>query len=193
MGYAIADALASQGAEVTLVSGPVNIRPTQKNIQLIKVQSAEEMYAACHEAFPDCQGAILSAAVADYRVKDVSDVKLKKKAGEDTFTLELVKNKDILASLGAIKKEKQVLGGFSLETHNEIAFAQEKLKKKNCDFIVLNSLKDEGAGFATDTNKISLLSSDSDSIQSFPLKNKKEVAEDIVNFIITKYFSSNRR
>lgn len=193
MGYAIANELALNGAEVTLVSGPVNLSARHKNIQVVHVQTAEQMYDACHAVFPFCQGAILSAAVADYRVKDVSDTKLKKKAGEDTFTLELVKNKDILASLGAIKQPGQVLGGFSLETHNEIAYATEKLKKKNCDFIVLNSLQDKGAGFATDTNKISLLSSDTDEVQHFPLKNKNEVAEDIVNFMITKYFSPAQR
>lgn len=186
MGYAIANELAENGARVTLVSGPVALHIYHKNINCISVRTAEEMYNASVEIFPSCSGAILSAAVADYRVKKISGTKLKKKADEEAFSLELVKNKDILASLGAMKKSGQVLGGFSLETHNEIAFAREKLKKKNCDFIVLNSLQDQGAGFATDTNKISLLSGEE--VLTFPLKSKTEVATDIVNFMIGKYF-----
>ncbi len=189
MGFAIAEELALQGADVQLVCGPSTLSTKTKNIHCIYVQTAEQMYNACTERFEKCDGAILSAAVADYRVAETSEKKLKKDTlNGDTFTLSLVKNKDILASLGQLKKANQVLAGFSLETHNELAFAKEKLVRKNCDFIVLNSLNDKGAGFATDTNKIKILDKNG-AEQEFSLKSKTEVAKDIVNYMINKYFS----
>ncbi|MGZ5281006.1 MAG: phosphopantothenoylcysteine decarboxylase domain-containing protein, partial [Bacteroidia bacterium] len=149
MGFAIAEELAMHGALVHLVSGPTNLKTNKQNISTHYVQTAEQMYQACMDVFEKCNGAVLSAAVADYRVAEISEKKLKKDAQNgDTFTLTLVKNKDILASLGKLKKPGQILGGFSLETHNETAYAKEKLIRKNCNFIVLNSLNDKGAGFA---------------------------------------------
>jgi phosphopantothenoylcysteine decarboxylase/phosphopantothenate--cysteine ligase len=149
--------------------------------------TAEEMYNTCMEIFPQCSVAILAAAVADYRVKNTSEKKIKKSdADGDTLILELVKNKDILSSLGKIKKRGQILGGFSLETHEEIKFAKEKLSNKNCDFIVMNSLRDEGAGFGFDTNKINIITQDEELV--FPLKTKQEAAGDIIKFVFERYF-----
>lgn len=189
MGFAIAEALADNGAFVHLVSGPTHLNISNPNIAVKFVQTAAQMYNASMEVFDDCDGAILSAAVADYRVAEASEKKLKKDAQiGDTFSLTLVKNKDILASLGKLKKPGQILGGFSLETHNETAYAQEKLVRKNCDFIVLNSLNDKGAGFAGDTNKIKILDTKGNT-RAFELKSKKEVAGDIVNYMIETYFT----
>jgi len=187
MGFALAEALAEQGAEVILVTGPVNLEVSHTNITRTNVNTAEEMYVQCVNIFPKCNGAILAAAVADYRPEEVSSKKIKKTESSEPLALRLIKNKDILAELGSIKKIGQVLGGFSLETHDELKFAREKMERKNCDFIVLNSLNDEGAGFKTDTNKVTILSSKSQNI-NIELKKKKEVAEDIVNFMITNYF-----
>lgn len=185
MGFAIAETLAVHGAKVLLVSGPTNLKTGHTNITRISVTSADEMYASCHEYFPDCDGAILSAAVADYKPVEISDTKIKK--SEEDLVIKLVKNKDILASLGKIKAGKQLLVGFSLETHNEKEFALEKMRRKNCDFIVLNSLRDKGAGFGKDTNKITILTAKDQEI-TFPVKRKTEVAEDITAFIIKNYF-----
>jgi phosphopantothenoylcysteine decarboxylase/phosphopantothenate--cysteine ligase len=188
MGYAIAEELAARGAEVILVSGPVNVTTKHPSITLINVVSAADMYEACTKAFAQVNVAIMCAAVADYTIADPADKKIKKTGvGDDELTLHLIKTKDILAELGRRKKPGQVLGGFSLETHQEETFAKEKLHKKNCDFIVLNSLNDAGAGFAGDTNKISILTSDG-GILHYPLKPKTEVAQDIVNFIGATYF-----
>ena len=138
------------------------------------------MYDRCVEAFPHCDAAILSAAVADYRPEHASDLKLKKQNDTDGMTLTLVQNPDILATLGKMKTPQQRLVGFALETHNEMEHAQSKLEKKNLDFIVLNSLQDAGAGFGHDTNKVTLLHRDGHRTEG-ALKSKKEVACDIVN------------
>ena len=180
MGYAIAEAAAQLGAEVVLISGPTALKLENDFVKMIRVTSAEEMYRAAHEYFDKSDVAILSAAVADYRPLEVASEKIKKK--EKDLTLQLTKTKDILASLGGIKKN-QFLVGFALETENEEENAKLKLKKKNLDLIVLNSLRDKGAGFQTDTNKITLIGKDNKTIP-FPVKPKKEVAKDILEYII---------
>lgn len=180
MGYAIADAAASLGATVTLVSGPSNVQLANSSVDLIKVTSAQEMYEATHKVFETADIAILSAAVADYRPKEVASQKIKKK--ENSLRLELEKTKDILASLGE-KKINQFLVGFALETTNEIENAKSKLKKKNLDLIVLNSLNDKGAGFKGDTNKVTLIDKDNKEYP-FDVKPKAEVAKDILQHII---------
>ena len=179
MGYALAEAAANQGAEVILVSGPVNLRTDHVMIQVVSVTSAREMYEAVHAHFEAIDIAILSAAVADYRPAEVADQKIKKKDTSLTITLE--KTDDILASLGVAKKE-QFLVGFALETENELENAKSKLAKKNLDLIVLNSLNDEGAGFGTETNKVTLITRDNKVIP-FPVKSKKEVSVDILEHI----------
>ncbi|HAV54971.1 MAG TPA: bifunctional phosphopantothenoylcysteine decarboxylase/phosphopantothenate--cysteine ligase CoaBC, partial [Aequorivita sp.] len=180
MGYAIAETAAELGAEVVLISGPSALKFENDFVKIIRVTSAEEMYNAAHEYFGKSDVAILSAAVADYRPSDVASEKIKKKT--DALTLQLTKTKDILASLGEIKKD-QFLVGFALETENEEENAKLKLKKKNLDLIVLNSLRDKGAGFQGDTNKITLIAKDNKTLP-FPVKPKKEVAKDILEYII---------
>ncbi|KJJ39543.1 bifunctional phosphopantothenoylcysteine decarboxylase/phosphopantothenate--cysteine ligase CoaBC [Aequorivita vladivostokensis] len=180
MGYAIAETAAELGAEVVLISGPSALKLENDFVKIIRVTSAEEMYNAAHEYFGKSDVAILSAAVADYRPSDVASEKIKKKT--DALTLQLTKTKDILASLGEIKKD-QFLVGFALETENEEENAKLKLKKKNLDLIVLNSLRDKGAGFQGDTNKITLIAKDNKTLP-FPVKPKKEVAKDILEYII---------
>ncbi len=180
MGYALAKVAASLGAEVVLVSGPVSLLMEDSMVQVVSVRSAEQMYDAVHEFYNDCDVAILSAAVADYRPKEVASEKIKKKEG--TLTLQLEKTKDILASLGTIK-QNQFLVGFALETENELENAKTKLKKKNLDLIVLNSLRDKGAGFGKDTNKVTLITK-GNKVIPFQVKNKKEVAKDILTHII---------
>jgi phosphopantothenoylcysteine decarboxylase/phosphopantothenate--cysteine ligase len=180
MGYALAGEASRLGAEVILVSGPVSIKMEDSSVRLISVNAAQQMYDAVHEFFNDCDVAILSAAVADYRPKEVASEKIKKKDG--FLMLHLEKTKDILASLGGIK-ESQFLVGFALETENELENAKTKLKKKNLDLIVLNSLRDKGAGFGKDTNKVTLITKDNNVIP-FQVKNKIEVAKDILNHII---------
>jgi phosphopantothenoylcysteine decarboxylase / phosphopantothenate---cysteine ligase len=188
MGFAIAEKLADLGAHVELVSGPVHLSAKNNRIHKTDINTAEEMYVACIKIFPVCKGAILSAAVADFRPENVSINKIKKNnLDSDSLTLNLVKNKDILASLGTIKTQNQLLVGFSLETHDAEKYAKEKMIRKNCDFIVLNSLSDPGAGFSVDTNKISILTKNGETIH-YGLKNKNEVAEDIVELIISRYF-----
>lgn len=178
MGFAIALELAENGAEVILVSGPTHQKTiSHKNIQEIKVTSAEQMLEACLQKFSVCDVAVMSAAVADYTPVSVAEQKIKK--SDSTFTIELKKTTDILAQLGAQKKANQVLVGFALETENEIANAQKKLEKKNLDFIVLNSLNDAGAGFTTDTNKIAIIDKHNKT-EVFELKSKQQVAKDIV-------------
>ncbi len=181
MGVSIAEELAERGAKVHLVLGPSKLTPAHPNIELTRIMSAEEMYQAAVGIFPNCHAAIMAAAVADYRPKDFSDVKIKKKEG-DLF-IELARTKDIAANLGQSKKNGQILVGFALETNNELENAKRKLKKKNFDFIVLNSLRDKGAGFKSDTNKITILRKDN-IIRKFELKSKKEVAKDIANEIL---------
>jgi len=183
MGFSIAEAAANLGAEVTLISGPVSLNIDHTMVTLVSVTSAQEMYDAVHSSFNTCDVAILSAAVADYRPKKVASEKIKKDEGSVTLALE--KTKDILASLGDIK-EKQLLVGFALETQNEIENAKTKLKKKNLDLIVLNSLRDEGAGFKIDTNKVTFITKDNKVIP-FPVKTKKEVANDILIYILEQF------
>lgn len=179
MGFALAEACAEQGADVTLIAGPVSLKTVHPNIHRIDVESAEEMYQAAVAAFPDADAGILCAAVADYRPEMQATEKIKRESKGDMM-LHLVPNKDIAASLGSMKQEGQVLVGFALETENETLYAEGKLKRKNLDFIVMNSLRDAGAGFRTDTNKITIIDSKGE-VTAYPLKSKQEVATDIVN------------
>lgn len=183
MGFDIANAASNLGAEVTLVSGPTHLKTINPNVNLIRVVSAEEMYNVCHEYYENMDVAIAAAAVADYRPKNVAPQKIKK--NESAFTIELEKTKDVLASLGAIKK-KQFLIGFALETENEIEHAKQKIQKKNLDLIVLNSLNDTGAGFGKPTNKVTFIDNKFN-IEPQELKTKEEVAIDIVNKIVKHY------
>lgn len=180
MGYAIAEEATALGAQVYLVSGPVSLKVSNNYIKVIDVTSADEMYKVSHKYFKECDIAILSAAVADFSPEKVATQKIKKK--DDNLIITLQKTKDILASLGAIKEEKYLVG-FALETENEIENAKTKLIKKNLDLIVLNSLNDKGAGFKTNTNKVTFISKDNKVIP-FEVKPKKEVAKDILKFII---------
>jgi len=186
MGNALAREAALRGADVTLVSGPVNEYPEHSSIHIIKVISAAEMHTRCTELFPKADICIMAAAVADYTPQNPESEKIKKK--EESFFLNLVKTKDILADLGKVKTKKQLLIGFALETNNEIDNASVKLHTKNLDFIVLNSLKDEGSGFGYDTNKVSIISKDQ-TISEFELKTKTEVASDLFDFIQNKIVS----
>ncbi len=181
MGYALAQACAQEGANVKLILGPNSLGAIDRNIELIPVSSAQEMYEAAIKHFPKSDIAIMAAAVADYRPKKVSSTKIKKKAGD--MSIELERTIDIAASLGAQKKKHQMLIGFALETNDEQSNAERKLSKKNFDFIVLNSLKDKGAGFKHDTNKISIIFK-GNKLKKYKLKSKQEVASDIVNEII---------
>lgn len=180
MGFEIAKAAANLGAQVVLITGPTHQKVKHNLITVVPVVSAEQMYNEAHNYFNTVDIAILAAAVADYRPKNVADKKIKKK--ETTLTLELEKTKDILASLGTLKKH-QFLVGFALETDNELENAQIKLKKKNLNLIVLNSLKDKGSGFKTNTNKVTFISKDG-TLTAFDLKPKSQVAQDILNEII---------
>lgn len=183
MGYAIAQRMAEMGAEVVLVSGPTGLHIHHPGIELLRVRSAQQMYEACMQYFPDCHIAVMAAAVSDYTPQHPSDQKIKKIA--DEINLRLIKTKDIAASLGKIKKSSQFIVGFALETQNEEKNAIEKLHGKNLDLIVLNSLNDQGAGFAYDTNKVKIISRADNHIQEFSLKTKQEVAQDIIDAIIT--------
>ena len=182
MGYALADEAARRGAAVTIVSGPVDVKPTEQGINVIKVESARQMLAACESVFADCDIAIMAAAVADYAPREFHDKKIKREHS-DFESIELVKNPDIAATLGKCKRAGQKLIGFALETDNGEANAREKLARKNLDAIVLNSLSDPGAGFGTDTNKVTIISADSAEPQVFALKSKAEVAKDIFDSI----------
>ena len=183
MGYDIAKCAADLGAKVILVSGPTHLRVNHSLIEVISVTSAAEMYDACHRFYPDVDVAIAAAAVADYRPKFPAGQKIKKT--EAGVNIELEKTKDILASLGAVKK-KQFLIGFALETENEIGHAKEKIRKKNLDLIVLNSLNDAGAGFGKPTNKITFIDSGFN-IEPMDLKSKEAVAADILVKVIKHY------
>lgn len=182
MGIALAETAHQEGANVTLVLGPTNLRPQTPNIEVITVQTAAEMFDATTQQFKNADIAILSAAVSDYTPINPSDQKIKKKS--NSLTLELQKTKDILYHLGTVKKDYQFLVGFALETNNEVANARQKLQKKHLDFIVLNSLKDKGAGFKHNTNKITILDKHN-KIQEFELKSKLEVAKDIIEKIVS--------
>lgn len=181
MGFAIAEALALEGAQVELVSGPTHQALSVQNVNLKKVTSADEMFQTCRSLFPTADIAVLSAAVADYKPAVFSHQKIKKT--DSNVVIELTRTPDIAAELGKMKRDNQVMVGFALETENERPNAEKKLASKNFDFIVLNSLNDKGAGFGGDTNKISIIDGKS-RVKEFSLKTKKEVARDIVNAII---------
>jgi phosphopantothenoylcysteine decarboxylase/phosphopantothenate--cysteine ligase len=182
MGYALAECFAEAGARVYLVSGPTALQVKHPLITTIPVVSATQMYAACLEVAGQADIWVFAAAVADYRPKEVAAAKIKKSA--DSFTIELVKNVDIAAELGKLKKSGQLSVGFALETDHEMENAKQKLIRKNFDLVVLNSLNDVGAGFRHDTNKISIV--ERDHTTSFELKSKIDVAQDIVRFIEEK-------
>lgn len=182
MGYAIADEAARRGADVILVSGPVSISPTEKDVKVVSVESAKEMLAECEKVFAGCDMAIMTAAVADYTPAEVFDHKIKRE--KDGFEhIELVKNPDIAATLGHAKKPGQILVGFALETDHETDNATDKLARKNLDMIVLNSLRDKGAGFRTVTNKVTLIYRNGRR-DEYALKSKREVAADIIDALI---------
>jgi phosphopantothenoylcysteine decarboxylase/phosphopantothenate--cysteine ligase len=181
MGIALAEECAERGALVELICGPVGIKANHPNITRTDVESAEQMYQVAKKIFPDTDAAILCAAVADFTPAIVAENKIKREGNK--LILELEPTKDIAKALGQMKKQGQVMVGFALETNDEENHAKEKLQKKNLDFIVLNSLQDEGAGFQHNTNKVTLI--DKDSETSFPLKSKKEVAKDIVNKLVS--------
>lgn len=180
MGYALAEQAVRMGAEVCLISGPTHLHPNA-NLKLVKVESAKQMFDATVAIANGYDIIIMAAAVADYTPKSVSNQKLKK--SDEDLTIELVRTQDILATIGASKKFHQTLIGFAMETHNEEKFAQEKLQKKHLDFIVLNKLNDEGAGFKGDTNKISIFDKNNN-VRNFELKSKQEAALDILNYAI---------
>lgn len=182
MGFALAEECADRGAEVTLIAGPTSLTTVNGKINRINVESAQQMYDAAVENSPSADVQILCAAVADYRPSVTADKKIKReKTGEMTLTL--VPNPDIAAALGKIKRENQVNVGFALETNDEATNAKDKCARKNFDFIVMNSLKDKGAGFQVDTNKITIFTAGGD-VMGYPLKTKKEVAADIVDAVV---------
>lgn len=182
MGYQLAQRALNLGANVVLVSGPTNQKLDHNHLDLIQVTSATQMLDACQKHFSEADVFIASAAVSDYRPKNIATQKIKKSDTE--IQIELVKNPDILFEMG-LQKTHQVLIGFALETNNEIENAKKKLQKKNLDFIVLNSLQDQGAGFQKDTNRIQIIDQQNN-IDSYPLKSKKEVAEDIFDVLLKK-------
>ena len=185
MGIALAKELYKRGAEVVLILGPSSLPINENGIQVIRVKTAEEMYTACINEFKQVDIAVMSAAVADYTPIKTSTDKIKK--SETTLTLDLIKTKDILKSLGEKKQPGQVLVGFALETNEERKNALEKLKSKNADMIVLNSLSETGAGFGLDTNKITIFGKSGEELK-FELKSKQEVAKDIVDTLIRFYY-----
>ena len=187
MGFALAEACAKFGWDVELVCGPVKTSVSHPAIKRTDVESAQQMYEACMERFAACDAAILCAAVADFTVDQVAAQKIKR--GPNGLEINLVPTKDIAASLGAIKQPHQRLVGFALETVNEVEHAQEKLRRKNLDFIVLNSLNDAGAGFAHDTNKVTIIPAEGEPI-AYPLKPKTEVANDIIEQLCQLFVNS---
>lgn len=186
MGWALAKTLAAQGAEVTFVLGPTPLTFDTAGLHTIRVTSAAEMYAACMENSTEADIVVMSAAVADYTPVQKASEKIKKK--EDSFTIELTPTRDILKSLGQQKKKGQVLVGFALETNNEKEYALKKLESKNADLIVLNSLRNEQAGFGKDTNQVTIFARDGKEF-SFAAKSKTEVAKDIVETIINLHYA----
>lgn len=183
MGYALAETCATQGAEVTVVSGPVALTAKHPNIHIIHVESAAEMFAAATEAFPNADVGILCAAVADFTPSTTATEKIKREG--DTLHLDLVATRDIAAALGQAKRTDQKLIGFALETTNEKEHAKAKLAKKHLDFIVLNSLNDKGAGFVHDTNKVTIIAKNEERV--FELKKKSEVARDIIDYLCESF------
>jgi phosphopantothenoylcysteine decarboxylase / phosphopantothenate---cysteine ligase len=184
MGYAMAEAFASAGAHVTLVSGPTHLKTSNPNIHTIPVETAGQMFAAAQDHFDGSDLVIFAAAVADYTPKYVADQKIKKQG--ESMSLDLIKTTDIAGTLGKLKKPGQIIVGFALETENELSHAQDKLDRKNFDYIILNSLNDPGAGFAHDTNKITVIDKNKN-VQEFELKSKDEVAQDILNIVLAKW------
>jgi phosphopantothenoylcysteine decarboxylase/phosphopantothenate--cysteine ligase len=189
MGFALAEECAARGAEVVLISGPVRLNTIHPKIRRVDVESAEEMHRAALDDFPTADAAVFCAAVADYRPSHYSENKLKREKGEN-LVLDLVPNPDIAAALGERKRPDQLLVGFALETDAGRIAAEEKLQNKRLDFIVLNSLKDKGAGFQGDTNKVTLLDAYGN-VKEFPLKTKTEIAKDIVNETLLKVLKNN--
>lgn len=185
MAYAIADELASRGAEVTVISGPVSVKATQPYVNVVDVESGREMAAACESKFPDVDIAVMCAAVADYTVENPYATKIKRE-GNLPPEIKLVKNPDIARTLGEMKSPGQMLVGFALETDNETGNALDKMERKNLDMIVLNSLRDKGAGFATDTNKVSVFTRGDQLPVEIPLKTKREVAADLADIMERK-------
>jgi len=177
MGVAIADAFAETGAEVILVSGPVSIQPENRSVQVVRVTSAAEMFNACATRIADQDIAVFAAAVADFTPEQVADKKVKR--GADDLVIRLKPTTDIAATLGAEKRADQLFIGFALETHDALEHAKGKLERKNMDLIVLNSLEDAGAGFGTETNRITMIDRKG-RVETFDLKKKREVARDIV-------------
>lgn len=184
MGYALAEEAVAAGAEVILVSGPVALDPPHPAVRLIRVETAGEMLAACREHFPSCDAAIMAAAVADYTSREYSRQKIRKEG--DELALYLKRTTDIAAELGRMKQPGQILAGFALETEHEQENARGKLVRKNLDLVVLNSLNDPGAGFGTDTNKVTIIGRDNNTLE-FGLKDKRKVAHDIIE-TIQEYF-----
>lgn len=185
MGFEIANAFARAGAEVYLISGPVSIPEMHSNVHTTRVDSALEMYEACIQRFPDCKIAVKAAAVADYRPEHIASEKIKKSS--DEMVIRLVKNPDILQKLGQLKTENQIVIGFALETENELENAKDKLVRKNADAIVLNSLRDEGAGFGTTTNLVTWVTASES--EQWPLASKQQVAEKIVERVASQLTS----
>lgn len=177
MGVAIADAFADAGAQVVLVSGPMALQPVNSGIEIVRVTSAAEMYAACQVHIASTDVAVFSAAVADYTPEAVAGKKVKR--GTDDLVIRLKPTTDIAATLGKEKRTDQLFIGFALETHDALENAKRKLEKKNLDLIVLNSLEDEGAGFGTETNRITMIDKKGRT-EAYGLKKKTEVARDIV-------------
>lgn len=187
MGFSLAEECARRGAEVTLVAGPVSLPISESNIHRINVESAQQMRDAAVEHFAKADAAILCAAVADYRPAEVAEKKIKRKDDED-MTIRLVPNPDIAAELGRMKRDGQILVGFALETNDEQLNAEKKLEKKNLDFIVLNSLRNEGTCFRSNENQISILSKANEKVvrTDYPKKPKNEVAADIIDELIRR-------
>lgn len=183
-GIAFADVASRMGAEVHLVLGPSLLRPLEVKVKVYLVESAQQMFDQAVDIFPSCDVAIMSAAVADYRPKTIAPLKMKKSDNDLTLTLE--RTPDILKTLGKMKGGGQLLIGFALETNNEIEYATEKLRSKNADMILLNSLQDEGAGFAVDTNRITIIQ-DHGKITRFGLRTKTEVAADVLGQLAARF------
>lgn len=184
MAYSLADELAWRGAEVVVVSGPVGVTPSVDGVTVINVESGREMAGECENLFPGCDLAVMCAAVADYTVDLPAQNKIKRE-GHDVPEIPLVKNPDIARTLGQVKRPDQKIVGFALETDHEATNAIEKMERKNLDMIVLNSLRDKGAGFATDTNKVTVFTRNDVNVREFPLKSKREVASDLADIIET--------
>jgi phosphopantothenoylcysteine decarboxylase / phosphopantothenate---cysteine ligase len=191
MGFSIAEAIADEGGLVHLITGPVHLNALNKNIIRYDIKTANEMYQLTDQIFPACNVAIMSAAVADFTPIEVSDKKIKKSGAGEEMTIRLKKTTDILKHLGEIKTDNQILIGFSLETDNEIENAKIKIRDKNLDFIVMNSLNDQGAGFEVDTNKISIIDR-LNHITNYPLMPKSEVAKEIVKYLV-KFLENKER